>query len=73
MFRRLLHEWVPGRSLSPTAVADKVKRFFFFYAANRHKARFDHFFKAVLLRWVNGACDFRAAHPHVCRTVVYTL
>lgn len=39
MFRRLLHEWVPGRALSPTAVAEKVKRFFFFYSANRHKAR----------------------------------
>lgn len=39
MFRRLVREWVPGRGLSPAAVAEKVKRFFFFYAANRHKAR----------------------------------
>lgn len=37
--RRLLHEWVPGRGLTPTAVAEKVKRFFFFYSANRHKVR----------------------------------
>ncbi|CUS20922.1 LAQU0S02e01442g1_1 [Lachancea quebecensis] len=35
MFLKLLHEWTPR--LSPTQVAEKVKRFFFFYAINRHK------------------------------------
>jgi NAD+ synthase (glutamine-hydrolysing) len=34
MFRRLLHVW---HSLTPGAIAAKVKRFFFYYAVNRHK------------------------------------
>ncbi|KAI9209852.1 glutamine-dependent NAD(+) synthetase with GAT domain-containing protein [Polychytrium aggregatum] len=35
MFRKLLVEW--GSFLSPTEVAAKVKRFFFYYSINRHK------------------------------------
>ncbi|KAI9096181.1 hypothetical protein DFS34DRAFT_157092 [Phlyctochytrium arcticum] len=35
MFSRLLHEW--GDKLSPTQIAEKVKRFFFYYSINRHK------------------------------------
>ncbi|CEP62289.1 glutamine-dependent NAD(+) synthetase LALA0_S05e02190g [Lachancea lanzarotensis] len=35
MFLKLLHEWSP--KLTPRQVAEKVKRFFFFYAINRHK------------------------------------
>ncbi|KAG9045932.1 glutamine-dependent NAD(+) synthetase [Tulasnella sp. UAMH 9824] len=35
MFTKLLHEW--GTTLSPEQIADKVKRFFFEYARNRHK------------------------------------
>ncbi|OLL24912.1 Glutamine-dependent NAD(+) synthetase [Neolecta irregularis DAH-3] len=35
MFNRLLHEW-SGR-LSPFEIAIKVKRFFYYYAVNRHK------------------------------------
>ncbi len=42
MFRALRRRWgAPppvGRGLSPADVAAKVKRFFYFYAANRHKA-----------------------------------
>lgn len=43
MFRTLRRRWgcpqaEGGRGLSPLAVAAKVKRFFYFYAANRHKA-----------------------------------
>jgi NAD+ synthase (glutamine-hydrolysing) len=42
MFRALLRRWgappPAGRGLSPAAVAAKVKLFFTFYAANRHKA-----------------------------------
>ena len=34
MFARLVEEW---RHLTPKEVADKVKRFFFYYAINRHK------------------------------------
>jgi NAD+ synthase (glutamine-hydrolysing) len=34
MFQRVRHVWT---HLSPSAVADKVKRFFTFYASNRHK------------------------------------
>jgi len=34
MFRALVHEWA---HMSPGEVADKVKRFFRRYAANRHK------------------------------------
>ena len=37
MFRRLAAQWRATRGLGPRTVADKVKRFFFFYAANRHK------------------------------------
>ncbi|SCV05037.1 LANO_0G17106g1_1 [Lachancea nothofagi CBS 11611] len=35
MFLKLLHDWSPR--LTPAQVAEKVKRFFFFYAINRHK------------------------------------
>ncbi|KAI8982532.1 hypothetical protein BDB01DRAFT_744138 [Pilobolus umbonatus] len=35
MFSRLVHEW--GDEMSPSEVAVKVKRFFFFYSINRHK------------------------------------
>jgi NAD+ synthase (glutamine-hydrolysing) len=35
MFLKLYHEWTPR--LTPRQVAEKVKRFFFFYAINRHK------------------------------------
>ncbi len=36
MFLRLLNEW--GDTMTPTAIATKVKTFFRFYAINRHKA-----------------------------------
>ena len=35
MFTKLVHEW--GSFLSPLQVAEKVKKFFFEYARNRHK------------------------------------
>ncbi|CDR39327.1 CYFA0S03e02212g1_1 [Cyberlindnera fabianii] len=35
MFLKLYHDWTPR--LTPRQVAEKVKRFFFFYAVNRHK------------------------------------
>ncbi len=35
MFLKLYHEWTPR--LTPSQVAEKVKKFFFFYAINRHK------------------------------------
>lgn len=35
MFSKLVHEW--GHRLTPAEIADKVKRFFFEYARNRHK------------------------------------
>ncbi|KAL1922670.1 uncharacterized protein VTP21DRAFT_10209 [Calcarisporiella thermophila] len=35
MFSRLVHEW--GDHLRPAQVAEKVKRFFYYYAINRHK------------------------------------
>lgn len=34
MFERLLHNWP---DLQPREVADKVKRFFYYYSVNRHK------------------------------------
>ena len=34
MFEKLVYEW---GHLSPTIVAEKVKRFFFYYSVNRHK------------------------------------
>jgi NAD+ synthase (glutamine-hydrolysing) len=34
MFERLLHNWP---HLTPKQVAEKVKRFFYFYSVNRHK------------------------------------
>jgi len=34
MFEKLVYEW---SHLSPTEVAEKVKRFFFYYSINRHK------------------------------------
>ena len=37
MFRRLAVDWARRRGLSAADVAAKVKRFFFFYSANRHK------------------------------------
>ncbi|KAM0516653.1 hypothetical protein ACHAPE_005286 [Trichoderma viride] len=38
MFLRLLNEWGGEGKLSPHQIADKVKRFFFFYSINRHKS-----------------------------------
>lgn len=47
MFQRLVHDWNPDRqrgpdddgpSYTPTEVADKVKKFFHFYAINRKGA-----------------------------------
>ncbi|KAF5092944.1 hypothetical protein D0Z00_004326 [Geotrichum galactomycetum] len=35
MFLKLYHEWTPR--LTPSEIAVKVKRFFYFYAINRHK------------------------------------
>jgi NAD+ synthase (glutamine-hydrolysing) len=35
MFEKLLHEW--KGHLTPTEIATKVKRFFYFYSVNRHK------------------------------------
>lgn len=35
MFRRLLHDW--RDRAPPSEIAEKVKRFFFFYSSNRHK------------------------------------
>jgi len=35
MFEKLLHEW--SERISPTEIAAKVKRFFYFYSVNRHK------------------------------------
>lgn len=38
MFSKLYHEWSqPPRNLTAEQVAEKVKRFWFFYAINRHK------------------------------------
>lgn len=38
MFVKLYHEWSqPPFSYTPEVIADKVKRFWFFYAINRHK------------------------------------
>ncbi|KAJ2556404.1 glutamine-dependent NAD(+) synthetase, partial [Coemansia sp. RSA 1836] len=36
MFAQLLHVWSQAQ-LTPRQIADKVKRFFFYYAVNRHK------------------------------------
>lgn len=36
MFLNLLHEWTP-KGLTPEEIATKVKRFFYYYAINRHK------------------------------------
>lgn len=35
MFSKLVHEW--SAQFTPTEVAEKVKRFFFYYSINRHK------------------------------------
>lgn len=35
MFNELIHKW---KHLEPKEIAEKVKRFFFFYSVNRHKA-----------------------------------
>ncbi|CAI2187029.1 16585_t:CDS:10 [Funneliformis geosporum] len=35
MFLKLVHDW--GSELNPTQVAEKVKKFFFYYSINRHK------------------------------------
>jgi len=35
MFSKLVHEW--GSELRPTQIAEKVKKFFFYYSINRHK------------------------------------
>lgn len=37
MFQKLVHDWRKQRGLGPREVADKVKRFYHFYAINRHK------------------------------------
>ena len=37
MFQKLVHDWRQERGLSPREVADKVKKFYHFYAINRHK------------------------------------
>ncbi|CAK7234040.1 glutamine-dependent NAD(+) synthetase [Sporothrix bragantina] len=37
MFQKLVHDWKEERGLTPRQVADKVKKFFAFYAINRHK------------------------------------
>jgi NAD+ synthase (glutamine-hydrolysing) len=34
MYERLRHVWI---DLTPSVVAEKVKRFFYFYSVNRHK------------------------------------
>ncbi|KAI8811247.1 glutamine-dependent NAD synthetase with GAT domain-containing protein [Cladochytrium replicatum] len=36
MFSKLVHLW--GNLFSPTVVAEKVKKFFFYYSINRHKS-----------------------------------
>ena len=36
MYEKLLHEW-SNKNLSPTEIAAKVKRFFYYYSINRHK------------------------------------
>ncbi len=38
MFEHLLIEWSDTRSLSARQIADKVKKFFRYYAINRHKS-----------------------------------
>lgn len=35
MFNELIHKW---KHLEPKEISEKVKRFFFFYSVNRHKA-----------------------------------
>ena len=38
MYQRLYYEWSVGpKFLRPTEIATKVKRFFYYYAINRHK------------------------------------
>lgn len=37
MFVKLYHEWLQQYNYTPEVVAEKVKRFWFFYAINRHK------------------------------------
>ncbi|KIH88351.1 NAD+ synthase (glutamine-hydrolysing) [Sporothrix brasiliensis 5110] len=37
MFQKLVHDWKEERGLEPRQVAEKVKKFFAFYAINRHK------------------------------------
>lgn len=36
-FQKLVHDWKEERGLEPRQVAEKVKKFFAFYAINRHK------------------------------------
>jgi len=38
MFEHLLIEWSDTRQLSARQIADKVKKFFRYYAINRHKS-----------------------------------
>ncbi len=38
MFETLLLHWSESRQLAPREIADKVKKFFRFYAINRHKS-----------------------------------
>jgi NAD+ synthase (glutamine-hydrolysing) len=37
MYEKLVTLWGSARSFRPTEVATRVKRFFYFYSANRHK------------------------------------
>ncbi|KAK0515479.1 hypothetical protein JMJ35_001513 [Cladonia borealis] len=37
MFQRLVREWTLDKGMTPREVATKVKRFFHYYAVNRHK------------------------------------
>ncbi len=38
MFEHLLVDWSHTRDLTPRQIAEKVKKFFRFYAMNRHKS-----------------------------------
>ena len=38
MFEHLLYEWQETRGLTPRQIGEKVKKFFRFYAINRHKS-----------------------------------
>jgi len=38
MFEHLLVDWSHKKSLSAREIGDKVKKFFYYYAINRHKS-----------------------------------